>query len=129
VPGMATQWRGWPHRAGGDGGDALHWSDVTAPSYAPSCAGVGEVSVPFSRVLPSSFEGVARWSYRSRRHSVTELTLALLHSTVQWRGWPHRTGVWRNNAGVGFPGCVRGPAWRGFVLEPGIRSVPEHLML
>jgi hypothetical protein len=28
VPGMAAQRRGWPHSAGGDGGDALHWSDV-----------------------------------------------------------------------------------------------------
>jgi hypothetical protein len=32
VPGMVAQWRGWPYRAGGDGGDALHWSGVTAPS-------------------------------------------------------------------------------------------------
>jgi hypothetical protein len=24
VPGMAAQWRGWPHRAGSDGGDMLH---------------------------------------------------------------------------------------------------------
>jgi hypothetical protein len=72
--------------------------------------GVGEVSLPFSRVPPSSFEGAACRSYGRRRHSVTELTLALPHNTVQWRGWPHRAGVWRNNAGVGFPGGVRGPA-------------------
>jgi hypothetical protein len=125
VPGMAAQRRGWPHRTRGDGGDALHWSDVTAPS----CAGVVEVYVPFLRVPPSSLEGATRRSYGSGRHSVMELTLALPHSTVQWRGWPHRTGVWQNSAGVGFPGAVRGPAWRGFVLGSGVRSVSEHLML
>jgi hypothetical protein len=37
VPGMVTQWRGWPHRAGSDGGDVLRWSDVTMSS----CAGAG----------------------------------------------------------------------------------------
>jgi hypothetical protein len=31
---MVAQQRGWPHRAGGDGGDAPHWSDVTASSRA-----------------------------------------------------------------------------------------------
>jgi hypothetical protein len=32
VPGMVAQWWGWPHRAGSDGGYALLWLDVTAPS-------------------------------------------------------------------------------------------------
>jgi hypothetical protein len=58
---MVAQRRGWPHRDGGDGGDALLWSDVTALS----CVGVGQVSVPFSRVPPSSFEGVTRRPYGS----------------------------------------------------------------
>jgi hypothetical protein len=31
----------------------LHWSDVTAPSWA----GAGQMVIPFSRVPPSSFEG------------------------------------------------------------------------
>jgi hypothetical protein len=53
VPGMVAQQRGWPHRAGGDGGDVLHWSGVTASSRA----GAGLMSVPLSRVPPSSFEG------------------------------------------------------------------------
>jgi hypothetical protein len=95
VPGMVAQWRGWPHRAGGDGGDALYWSDVTALSYV----GVGWMSVPFSRVPPSSFEGAARRPYWSGWHSVTELTLALPHNAVQWRGWPHEEGR-RNSAGI-----------------------------
>jgi hypothetical protein len=30
VPGMASQWRGWPHRTDGDGGDRSRWPDVTA---------------------------------------------------------------------------------------------------
>jgi hypothetical protein len=34
VLGMAAQWRGWPYRAGSDGGDAPCWPDVTAPSRA-----------------------------------------------------------------------------------------------
>jgi hypothetical protein len=125
VPGMTAQRRGWLHRAGGDSEDTLHRSDVTAPS----CVGAREVSVPFSRVPPSFFESAAHRPYGTRRHNVTKLTLDLPHSTVQWRGWPHRTGVWRNNAGVGFLGGARGPAWWGFALDPSVRSAPEHLML
>jgi hypothetical protein len=92
---MFAQRRGWPNRAGGDGGDALCWSDVTASSRV----GVGQVPVPFSRAPPSSFEGAAHRPYGGGWHSVTELTLALLHSVVQWRRWPHRAGGWRNSAG------------------------------
>jgi hypothetical protein len=29
VPGMALQWRGWPHRADSDGEDRSHRPDVT----------------------------------------------------------------------------------------------------
>jgi hypothetical protein len=54
---------------------------------------------PFSRVPPSSFEGAAHHPYERGQHSVTELTLALPHSAVQWRGWPHREGWW-NSAGI-----------------------------
>jgi hypothetical protein len=61
MPGMASWWRGWPHRADGDGGDAPHWSDVTALSWA----GAEQVFVPLSRVPSSSFEGAARRSYES----------------------------------------------------------------
>jgi hypothetical protein len=58
-----------------------------------------QASVPLSRVPPSSFEGAACGPYESGRHSVMELTLASLHSDVQWRGWPHREG-WRNRAEI-----------------------------
>jgi hypothetical protein len=130
--------RGWLHRAR-DGctaagmaeqgqrrrGDTLRWSDVTALSRV----GVGHVSVPFSRVSPSSFEGAACRPYGGGWHSVTELTLTLPHNVVQWRGWPHRDGGLRNSAGAGFPGGVIGPVWRGFTLDPGACDVPEHLML
>jgi hypothetical protein len=71
-----------------------HWFDVTASSRA--C--VRHAFVRFSRVPPSSFEGAACGPYESGWHSITDLTLALPHSVVQWRGWPHREG-WRNSAG------------------------------
>jgi hypothetical protein len=71
------------------------WFDVRASSRE----GAIQVSVAFSRVPPSSFEGAACGPYGSGRHSVTELTLALPHSDIQWRGWPLREG-WRNNAGI-----------------------------
>jgi hypothetical protein len=58
---MALRWRGWLHRTDGDEGDAPHWSDVTASSWA----GVEQASVPFLRVLPSSFEGAAHSPYES----------------------------------------------------------------
>jgi hypothetical protein len=67
VPGMAPWWRGWPHRADGDGGDApdvMAWPRASAePRPSPS------------RVPPSSFEGAARRPYKSGWHSVAELTL------------------------------------------------------
>jgi hypothetical protein len=47
-----------------------------------------------------------RRPYESGRHSVMELTPALPHSVVQWRGWPHR-GSWRNNAGRDSQACQR----------------------
>jgi hypothetical protein len=122
---MVAQRREWPNKAGGDGGDALRWPDVTASSHV----GVGQVPVPFSRVLPSSFEGAARRPYGGGWHSVTELTLASSHNAVQWRRWPHRAGGWRNSARAGFPGGVRGPAWQGFAFDPGTCDVPEDLML
>jgi hypothetical protein len=34
VPGMAAQWRGWPHRAGGDREDVPRWPYVMASSAA-----------------------------------------------------------------------------------------------
>jgi hypothetical protein len=55
VPGMASRWRGWPHRTDGDWGDAPHWSDVTTLSWAS----VEQASVPFSRAPPSSVKGAA----------------------------------------------------------------------
>jgi hypothetical protein len=71
-----------------------HWSVVTASSWVS----VRQASVPFSRVPPSSFEGATHGPYESG-YSVTELMLALPHSAVQWRGWPHWEG-WRNSTEV-----------------------------
>jgi hypothetical protein len=62
VPGMVVQWRGWPHRTGGDGEDALRRSYITASSRA----GVELVVVPLSRVSSSSeerdMEEVREWA-------------------------------------------------------------------
>jgi hypothetical protein len=33
-----------------------------------------------------------------------------------------------NSVGIGFPGCVRRSAWRGFAFDSGTRGVSEHLM-
>jgi hypothetical protein len=71
------------------------WSDVTVLSWVR----VEQTSVPLSRVPPSSFKGVVPVPYESGQHSFTELTPALPHSVVQWRGWPRREG-WRNSAGA-----------------------------
>jgi hypothetical protein len=86
--GVVLQCPGWWHRVGGHRGDAPHRFDVTASSSE----GAIQVSVPLSRVPPSSFESAECGPYESGRHSVTELTLALPHSDVQWRGWPHQEG-------------------------------------
>jgi hypothetical protein len=32
VPGVALQWRGWPHRADSDGEDHPRWPDTMVPS-------------------------------------------------------------------------------------------------
>jgi hypothetical protein len=53
VPGMAAQWRGWPHRVGGDREDAPRQPYVTASSRASAELMV----VPLLRVPPSSLEG------------------------------------------------------------------------
>jgi hypothetical protein len=76
--GMGMECPGWRHRADDDGGVTPHWFGVTASSRE----GAIQVSVPLSRVPPSSFEGAACGPYESGRHSVTELTLALPHSDV-----------------------------------------------
>jgi hypothetical protein len=74
---MVVQRREWTHRAEGDGGDALHWSDVTASSRA----GAGLTPVPLSRVLLPSFEGCVMEAIQEWRHIVTELTLAFPHNS------------------------------------------------
>jgi hypothetical protein len=92
VPGMVAQRQGWPHRAEGDGRDALHWSGVTASS----CAGAGLTSVPLSRVLPSYFEGCDVEADGSGWHSVTELTLAFPHSYRTVPGMAAQGGLAEN---------------------------------
>jgi hypothetical protein len=77
--------------------------EETRPTGLTSRHGPGQAwnrhPSPFRGFRRPFFEGAARRPYESGRHSVTELTLALPHSAVQWRGWPHRES-WRNNARI-----------------------------
>jgi hypothetical protein len=102
TPGMVLQRSGWWH-SGGDGCTGPTVTEGTRSTGPTSRrrprAGTGETSVPLSRVPLSSFEGAARQPYRSGWYNVTELTLVLPHSVVQWRGWTHKEG-WRNNTGI-----------------------------
>jgi hypothetical protein len=85
VPGMAAQWRRWPHKAGNNRGDAPCWPDITASSQA----GAEWAPVRLSRVPPPSFEGcdveaVREWA--TQRHGVdTGLPAQLLHSVGDGR--------------------------------------------
>jgi hypothetical protein len=116
MPRLVAQRRGWPHRAGGDEGEALHWSDVTVPS----CAGAGLTFIPLSRVPLSSFEGCDMEAV----HSVTELTPAFPYSSRTVPGMAAQGGLaeqrqdmiprWCQKAGVarilllpGHPQCAR----------------------
>jgi hypothetical protein len=72
---------------------------------------------PPLRVPPSSFEGVARRPYGSGWHNVMELTLALLHSVLQWWGWPHLEG-WRTTPGHDSQARQR-DGMHGFVFDLG----------
>jgi hypothetical protein len=56
VPGVALQWRGWPHRVDSDGKDRSRWPDVTAWPCI---------------VTEKAFEGVAGPPSRARRVSRT----------------------------------------------------------
>jgi hypothetical protein len=60
---------------------------------------------------------------RGRRHSVTELTLALTHSAEQWRGWPP-PGSWRTAPGRDSQACQSSGAalWRQSIKCPYTRA-------
>jgi hypothetical protein len=68
MPGTAAQWRRWPHRARGDGGDALRWPDVTAPSEAAR----GRWPYPFRGCHRLLSRGATWRKYGSGQNSVTE---------------------------------------------------------
>jgi hypothetical protein len=54
---------------------------------------------PFRGFRRPLSRGVVCRPYGSGRHSVTELTLALLHGPVYWQGRPHKEGL-RNYVGI-----------------------------
>jgi hypothetical protein len=89
VPRMMAQWRGWPHRTGGDGEDALCRPYVTASSWASAEL----VAALLSRVPPSSFEGreveeVPEWV--TQCHGMTP---AFPHSTRTTLGMAAQCGL------------------------------------
>jgi hypothetical protein len=111
--------------AGGDGGDALHWSDVTTPSRV----GAGLTSVPLSRVPPSSFEGcdvesVQEWAVQC--HGVdTDVPTQLPHSARDGR-----TGrVGGTAPGYDSQAVLEGRPGGDSPFDPNARGMPEHLML
>jgi hypothetical protein len=89
VPRMVEQRRTWPHRAEGDGGDALHHPHITASSWA----GTELVVVHFSRVSPSSFEGCDVEVVREWVAQCYEMTLAILHDTCTALGMAAQCGL------------------------------------
>jgi hypothetical protein len=131
VPGMALQCPGWWH-SGGDGRTGAEVTEKTCPAglmsqHRPARAR-GRHPYLFQGFRRPPSRGATWRSYESRRHSVTELTPALPHSSRTVSGWPHKAG-WRNNTGIQFPGGVRAQAWRGFAFDPCARVVSQHLML
>jgi hypothetical protein len=114
VPGMASWWRGWPHRANGDGGDAPHWSDVTTLFWA----GVEQASVPLFEGSPVLLHGcgasaVRRWAAQCHR---ADPGLTAQCRTVAGMASPGGLAEQRRDM---IPRRVRGTAWRGFVFDLG----------
>jgi hypothetical protein len=95
VPEMATQRRGWPHRAGGDRGDALRLPCVTASSWMDAEL----VVVRLSRAPLSPFEGCGEqegWEWAVQCHRVTP---AISHNTCTASGMAAQLRVVRTAAG------------------------------
>jgi hypothetical protein len=53
VPGLALQWRGWPHRADSYGEDRSRWPDVTVQS----CVVIEKAFAPIRGFRRPPFEG------------------------------------------------------------------------
>jgi hypothetical protein len=105
----------------GDGGDALHWSDVTALSNA----GVGRRLYLFKVFCRPPSRGTTWGSYESGWHSVTELTLAFPHSAKD----DHTGQVGETTPGCDSQAVSEGRRGGDSPFDPGARGVPEHLML
>jgi hypothetical protein len=88
TPRMVAQGWGWPHRAGGDGGNMPRSPHITTPSWAS----VKSAAVRSSRVLPSLFDGRGVEEGRERVSQCRGMTPATPHNTrtvsgmvAQWR--------------------------------------------
>jgi hypothetical protein len=89
VPGMVAQWRGWPHRTGGDGEDTLRRPYVMASSWA----GAGLVVISLSRVPSSPFEGRDVEEVREWTAQCHGMTPAFPHSTHTTLGMAAQCGL------------------------------------
>jgi hypothetical protein len=94
--GMAMQCPGWC-RDGGNDCTGPTTTEVTGPTGLTSRRSPGQAWN--KRLSPLRGFRATHQPYESRRHGVTGVTPATLHSAAQWRGWPHR-GSWRNSAGA-----------------------------
>jgi hypothetical protein len=95
VPGMVAQRRGWPHKAGGDGGDVLHHRRVTALSWA----GTGLVALRLSRVSPPPFVGCGVGKVREWATLCHGVAPAIPHSTDTTPGMAAQRRIGRTAPG------------------------------
>jgi hypothetical protein len=125
-----SQCWGWRHSAldggtgtGGDGGHAPRKpSSRHRPGWALSCGRTPfeGVTIPFRGVWHGGMMGVCGTVPQS------DIGHPAQH--------PHNAGDGctvagcSNSAGIGFPGCVRRSAWRGFAFDLGACGASEHLM-
>jgi hypothetical protein len=86
---MAAQRWGWPHRAGGDRGDVPRRPYVTTSSPV----GAEQVTVPLSRVPPSSFEGGGVEEVREWAAQCHGMTPAFPHSSRTTPGMAAQCGL------------------------------------
>jgi hypothetical protein len=78
---------------------------MALPSVLTSRFDPAESREKGSRVQPAPLRGRGALAVREGRHSVTELTLAMLHSPPRWRGWVAPRELAEQRRGV-IPGRV-----------------------
>jgi hypothetical protein len=128
--GMASQCPGWWHNAR-DGRTGSKVTEGMCPAGLTSRRHLGRALSwwqyafrgrrrPFSRVAAWRKERVGGTVQQSDTGHPAQ------HSHIIGDGGT--TAGCLNNAGIGFPGCVRRSAWRAFAFDPGTHGASEHLM-